>query len=136
ALEPRTHRLRESFLGGEALRQRPGDGVGARGGLGALGRGEDSGEEPVAPAIERVLDPLDVAQVRADADDHAVVPRALSISSRMWRTLKSRPVKIASPIRKWPMLSSASCGMAATGTTLSNVRPWPACASMPFLTAS
>ena len=34
------------------------------------------------------------------------------------------------------MLSSASCGMAATGTTLSKVRPWPACGSMPFFTAS
>jgi hypothetical protein len=34
------------------------------------------------------------------------------------------------------MLSSASCGMAATGTTLSKVRPWPACGSMPFLAAS
>ena len=34
------------------------------------------------------------------------------------------------------MLSSAICGMAATGSTLSKVRPWPAWGSMPFLTAS
>ena len=34
------------------------------------------------------------------------------------------------------MLSSASCGMAATGATLSKVRPWPACGSMPFSAAS
>ena len=34
------------------------------------------------------------------------------------------------------MLSSAICGIAATGITLSNVSPWPACGSMPFLTAS
>ena len=52
------------------------------------------------------------------------------------RTLASSPVKIASPIRKWPMLSSAICGMAAIGMTLSKVSPWPACGSMPFLTAS
>ena len=32
------------------------------------------------------------------------------------------------------MLSSASWGMAATGATLSKVRPWPAWGSMPFLT--
>ena len=34
------------------------------------------------------------------------------------------------------MLSSAICGMAATGITLSKVRPCPAWGSMPFLTAS
>ena len=31
------------------------------------------------------------------------------------------------------MLSSASCGMAATGATLSKVRPWPACGSIAVL---
>ena len=34
------------------------------------------------------------------------------------------------------MFSSASWGMAAIGATLSRVRPWPACGSMPFLAAS
>src|SRR5215208_6607979 len=101
-----------------------------RRGFPPLGIGEHAGEELLAPPIERPLDPLDVAQVRADPDDH----RAASIRSRILRTLSLSPVKIASPIRKWPMLSSASCGTAATGTTLSNVSPWPACGSMPFLT--
>ena len=36
--------------------------------------------------------------------------------------LPASPPKIASPIRKWPMLSSASCGIAAIGTILSKVR--------------
>ena len=34
------------------------------------------------------------------------------------------------------MLSSAICGIAAIGATLSKVRPWPACGSMPFFAAS
>jgi hypothetical protein len=29
-----------------------------------------------------------------------------------------KPTKIASPIRKWPMFSSAICGMAAIGLTV------------------
>src|SRR5206468_3521870 len=31
-------------------------------------------EEFVAPSVERILDALDVAQVRADADDHEFLP--------------------------------------------------------------
>src|SRR4029079_8048571 len=77
-------------------------------------------------------------QAREIAVSDALGPhhRASSISERIRRTLASRPVKMASPMRKWPMFNSASWGMAATGTTLSKVRPWPACGSMPFLTAS
>ncbi len=45
--------------------------------------------------------------------------RAASISSRMRRMAGSRPVKIASPIRKWPMFSSITSGIAATGRTVS-----------------
>jgi hypothetical protein len=37
----------------------------------------------------------------------------------MRRIAGSRPVKIASPIRKWPIFSSASSGMAAIGPTVS-----------------
>ena len=49
----------------------------------------------------------------------SAVHRADSIAARIWRTLPFSPTKIASPIRKWPMLSSTTCGIAATGTTLS-----------------
>src|SRR4051812_21057781 len=131
--EAGSDRFGESFLRSKALGQRAGGGVRAGGGFAPFCLGKHTVEEPVAPAVERILDALDVAQVRADADDHR---RASSISSRIRRTLASRPVKIASPTRKWPMLSSTICGIAAMGTTLSKVRPCPACGSMPFLTAS
>src|SRR6185295_12545981 len=100
--------------------------------LGPLGGGEHPVEEALAEPLERLLDPRDVAQVGTDPDDH----RAPSIAARIRRTLVSRPVKIASPTRKWPMFNSASCGMAAIGATLSKVRPWPAWGSMPFFAAS
>ena len=70
ALEAGADRLREGLLGGEAL------GVGAGAGerpplrLGALDLGEHAPLEALAEPVERSLDPLDVAQVRADADDH------------------------------------------------------------------
>ena len=70
AFEAGADRLGKSLLGGEAL------GVGAGAGerparrLGALDVGEDAGLELLAEAIERLLDPLDVAQVGSDADDH------------------------------------------------------------------
>ncbi len=49
--------------------------------------------------------------------------RARSMISRMRRIDESRPEKIASPIRKCPMLSSITSGKAATGATVSKVRP-------------
>ena len=52
--------------------------------------------EAFAEAFNRTGDPLDVAQVRPDRDDHA---RAASISSRIRRTADSSPVNTASPIR-------------------------------------
>ena len=69
--------------------------MGAAAGLGDFGFGEDAVLEPLAITRERIADPLDVAEVGADADDQ----RASSINARMRRTLASRPVKIASPIR-------------------------------------
>src|SRR3546814_8952832 len=73
-----------------------------------------------------------MAEVRSQPDNH----RTRSICRRISLIDSFRPQKIASPIRKCPILSSASCGMAAMGPTLSNVRPWPACGSMPFFAAS
>src|SRR5690242_8625816 len=102
ALEPGADRLGEGLLRGEALGEGAGGRVRPGCGFRPLDLSEDAQQELVAPAIERILDPLDVAKVRADADDH----RVWSISSRIRRTLASRPVKIASPMRKWPMLSS------------------------------
>ena len=45
--------------------------------------------------------------------------RAASIRRRISRIAGSSPTKIASPIRKWPMLSSRTLGMAAIGPTFS-----------------
>src|SRR4029079_14226031 len=72
ALEAGPDRFREGLLGCKALCEGPGAGVRARRGLGALDVREDPLEEFVAPARERLLDPLNVAQGGADADDHPV----------------------------------------------------------------
>src|SRR5262249_54089318 len=130
-------RLGTGFLGGEAL------GIGSRPLLAALGfpyfdRGEDALDETFAVTLQRLLDAADVDEVAADADDHAgMAPstsaRASSISRRMMAMLSARPMKIASPIRKWPMLSSAISGMRAIGLTVSKDRPCPAWTSMPRL---
>ena len=101
-------------------RARPG--VAAR----ALGGGERAPREAFAEALQRPRDAPRVAHVEAQAD-HArggrrgrgQHRRAASIVSRIRRTAASSPRKIASPMRKWPMLSSATSGMAATGPTLS-----------------
>jgi len=46
-------------------------------------------------------------------------PRAASINRRISAIEASRPMKIASPIRKCPMFSSRTSGSAATGATVS-----------------
>src|SRR3989304_3877533 len=61
--------------------------------------------ERAACERERLLDAPDVDKVGANAQDHAGL-RALSISARMRLIASTRPSKIASPMRKWPMLSS------------------------------
>jgi hypothetical protein len=47
------------------------------------------------------------------------VTRASSIRRRISAMAGARPCMIASPIRKWPMLSSTSSRMAAMGPTVS-----------------
>src|SRR3546814_1155891 len=70
ALESGPDRRGEGLLGGEAL----GVGAGARvrtaRGLGAFAVDQHPPLELLAPAVERILNPFDVAQVGADADDH------------------------------------------------------------------
>ncbi len=48
--------------------------------------------------------------------------RPRSIAARIVRTASARPAKIASPIRKWPMLSSTISGSAAIVSAVSIVR--------------
>ena len=55
-----------------------------------------------------------------------VLPKYRHLKRRIRETAAGSPMKTASPMRKWPMLSSRICGMAAIGETVSKVSPWPA----------
>src|ERR1700741_4978993 len=74
ALEPGTDGLGESLLGGEAFGQLAGLGESPPMALGAFDLGEDALPEAIAETIERGLDALYVAEVRAEADDHDDLP--------------------------------------------------------------
>ena len=66
----------------------------------------------------RLLDAADVDQVGAEAEDHRCDHAARLVHQRAHcrrMEMASRPTKIASPIRKWPMLSSRIWGIAAMG---------------------
>ncbi len=65
----------------------------------------------------------------ATEDHEDVLPalvRPSSMAARMAFTAGPRPVKIASPIRKWPMLSSMICRIPEMVRAVSKFRPWPA----------
>src|SRR6185437_9837970 len=112
-------RLGAGLLGGEALGVAGGPVVLALG-AGAFDLGEDAVREALAVALQGLFDPPDVGEVGAQADDHAAfTDLASSISARMRWMAGPRPMKMASPIRKWPMLSSISSAIAATGFTVS-----------------
>src|SRR4051812_10618309 len=115
ALQSGAERLGHRLLGGESLGV-AGGGVRLGVRAAALGLGEGLVLEALAEPVDRGLDAADVGQVGADADDHA---RASSISSRIRSMAGARPTKMASPIRKWPMLSSAISGRAAIALTVS-----------------
>src|SRR5947209_15070201 len=108
-------RLGAGLLGGEALGV-GGGALGAAVALGLLDPGEAASDEAGAEPIQRLLDALDVAEVAADADDHA---RPSSIAARIRRMLSAKPTKIASPTRKCPMLSSTICGSAEISRAVS-----------------
>jgi len=115
AAEPRSQGLGASLLGREPL----GVGGGATGPRvrpALFDLGEAAVDEPPAEPVERLLDPPNVAKVAADADDHrrrSAGARPSSIAARIVLTVSARPTNIASPIRKWPMLSSTICGSPA-----------------------
>ncbi len=60
-IKARPHGFGKGFLGGETLGERPGLGERSAVCLGAFDFGENALLEPLAKAIERILDPLDVA---------------------------------------------------------------------------
>src|SRR5580658_9994642 len=130
-------RLGAGFLSGEALGIGF-DPVAPPFGAGALGRREDAVDEAIAMALDDFRDAAYVGNVGADAEDHRPAPllrRARFITARILRTTASRPSKIASPIRKCPILSSAISGNAAIVAAVTKSRPWPAWTSSPTLFA-
>src|ERR1700675_1267537 len=104
---PRAERLGAGLLGRKSLR------VGCRAagapiGPAPLDLGETARDETIPELAESLLDAPDIAEVAADADDHRRAPEARpsSIAARIARTVSASPTKIASPTRKWPILSS------------------------------
>ena len=74
---------------------------------------ETTRDEPVPEPAEGLLDASDVAEIAADAYDHrSAAARPSSIAERIALTVAASPTKIASPIRKWPILSSTISGRA------------------------
>src|SRR5437588_5878230 len=61
--------------------------------------GKNAVNKPAAISIQRSFDAPDVHKITTEPDDH----RAASISSRMRRIAFSRPINMASPLRKWPI---------------------------------
>ena len=150
----RAQSLRARLLGREAA----GIGRGPRRaaiGLRPFAICKDAMGEAVAEAFERALDPADVAEVGADAEDHAprlehrpgkwnpvsgvadaacvwsigpeggsrsgqpAAARPSSMACRILPIAASSPMKIASPIRKWPMLNSTKAETAASSRAVS-----------------
>ena len=102
--------------------------------------GKDLLDETVTKPVQGLLYPAYINKVIAYTEDQSVISpgklaRAVSIRARIRFTVLSRLLKIASPMRKWPMLSSAISGIAAIGATVSNPRPCPAWHSRPSETA-
>src|ERR1700680_4431846 len=132
-----TERLGAGFLGGEAL------GIGLDPAAPPLGarpfcRREDAVDEAIAVALDHFGDAAHVGNVGADAEDHPPAPplrRPWFIIACILRTTASRPSKIASPIKKCPILSSAISGKAAIVAAVTKSRPWPAWSSRPTLLA-
>src|SRR6478735_8764877 len=102
----RSKRFGAGLLGGETagVRRRAGGPAVA---FGPLSGSEDPVGETVAEPFQRALDAADIAEIRPNSDDHEpACARPSSMAMRMAFTVSSRPRKIASPMRKCPILSS------------------------------
>src|SRR5580704_7319019 len=112
--QPGTERFRASFLGRKAL------GVSLESITPPVGQlpfdlGEHPVRETVAVALDHPGDAPRVADIGADTENHDALAlrRPRSIAARIVRTTDSSPSKIASPIMKCPIFSSAISGNAA-----------------------
>lgn len=103
--------LGERFFGGETFCQKT-----ARICLGRIFKlfrgGENARGECFTMTFDRRLDARHADNVGTDADDHAVS------NAFILRTAASSPIKTASAMMAWPMLSSTMWGIATMGRTL------------------
>src|SRR5262249_23030490 len=130
--QPGAESLGAGLLGGETLSV----GLGPSGpalGFCPLDRGEDASEKALAVPLDRAFGAADIDEIGAHTKDHA---RPRSIAARMVFTASARPQETASPIKKWPMLSSTTSGSAAIASAVAKLRPWPAGTSRPRRRAS
>src|SRR5262249_49807188 len=128
-------RFGAGLLGREAL----GIGLDAPGAsfrLGPLGSGENAIEKALAVSFDGAFDAADIDEVGTDTENHVRVFRPRSMTARMVFTASARPENTASPIRKWPILSSTISGNAAIASAVSKLSPCPACTSRPRRRAS
>src|SRR5690606_20983890 len=72
--------------------------------------------ETLAKTFQRGGEPADLDQIGADTGNRH--RRASTISRFISRTASASPENTARAMMAWPILSSASSGMAATGCTL------------------
>src|SRR5262245_18587152 len=113
APESGAERLRTGFLGGKTLcvgfsRLRPA----LR--SGPLGRRENTIEKTIAMPLNYFCDPPRIDDVGTNPDDHArAFFRPRSMAARINFIVSVRPSNTDSPMRKWPMLSSTTCGSVA-----------------------
>src|SRR5208282_4279810 len=107
-------------------------------GAGAFGRGKNPIDGAGAVPLGRFGKAAHVGDIGSDPEDHPSVPLLRlprSIAARILHTTAPSPSKMASPIRKWPILSSTISVKAAIFSTVIKSRPWPACTSRPTLFA-
>ncbi len=111
-------RLRDRFLRREAHRE---EAHGAAAGIEQrplLGH-QQAIREMLPEAAPGRLDALDLHEVRADAEDHAGTPPRAPVMRRfISATAGPKPAMTARATIAWPMFSSTTSGIAATGCTL------------------
>jgi len=124
--KPGAEGFRRRFLGGIALGQRAGVSVAsalAAFGLALLGFGENPPDKFIAEPRQGFFRcggyRSGRCRCRGSCQLARLLARAASIAARMRSMAAAKPMKIASPTRKWPMFNSAMVAIAAIGPTVS-----------------
>src|SRR5688500_12084842 len=113
--ESRAQRLRDRLLGREPHGEKSGRAAAGIEQPTLLGH-QQAIHELLAEALVRRLDALDLDEVGADSKYHA--RRAPTMSRFISATAGPNPLMTARETMAWPMLSSTSSGIEATGCTL------------------